>query len=61
MKSLLFSLAAAAALSGCVAVPVAQPRGVYVVPAPPPPVVVVRPRPYYHYGYGPRYQRYYDR
>ena len=46
---MLAMLLAAVALSGCVAVPVVEPPGVYV--APPAPVVVVRPYGYY-YGYG---------
>lgn len=56
MKSLLVIALAAAALSGCAVVPVAEP-GVYVAP-PPPAAVVVRPYPRYYgyYGHG-RYRR----
>jgi hypothetical protein len=50
MKTALLVLIAAAALSGCVAVP-AEPYPVYA--APPPPVVVVRP--YGYYGWRPYY------
>ncbi len=52
MRTLIFAFAAAAALSGCVAVPVVETRGVYVGP-PPPPVVVVRPRYGYYHGHRP--------
>lgn len=57
---MLAMLLAAVALSGCVAVPVVGPPGVYV--APPAPVVVVRPYPYYgYYGYHGYYGGYRNR
>jgi hypothetical protein len=45
MKTLLMLLAATAALSGCVVVPV-EPAGVYAAPAP---AVVVAPRHHHHH------------
>ena len=50
MKIPIAALAASAALSGCVVVPVEPGPVVYAAP---PPAVVVAPRPYYAY---PRYR-----
>jgi hypothetical protein len=54
MRTFVLSIAALAALAGCVAVPVAEP-GVYVSP----PTVVIQPGHhhggYYYYDRGPRY------
>ena len=56
MKTLLALVIAAAALGGCVAVPMEPGPVVYAAPAP---AVVVAPRPYYYGGhyYGGHYWR----
>jgi hypothetical protein len=54
MKTLLAILAASAALTGCVAVPVEPGPVVYAAPAP---AVVVAPRPHYYYRGGPYWRR----